>query len=135
MLHGTRLLRLVRHGLSMAAAGLGTLVVGHHLLGYEWEMVRTMVFTTLVGVQLAYAFAIRRSEAGGPPGRNRVLFGSVVASALLQLAVVYLPVGQTLFDTVGIPSGGWVPVLGAIAGAYWLVRLGDRPSPRDPAGP
>jgi putative effector of murein hydrolase LrgA (UPF0299 family) len=38
----------------------------------------------------------------------------VAASGLLQLGVVYLPVGQKLFDTIAIPAAGW-PVILAVA--------------------
>lgn len=126
MLRGSRLVRLGRHGAVMALAALAALMVGHYGLGYEWEAVRTMVFTTLVLVQLGYSFAIRRSGDGHGPGRNRLLLWSVVVSLALQLAVVYLPIGQTLFDTVSIPLLGWIPVLGAVAAATMLILAGDR---------
>jgi hypothetical protein len=42
-----------------------------------------------------------------------------VASIVLQLAVVYLPIGQTLFDTVGLPLRAW-PVMLAVAVASFV---------------
>ncbi len=126
MLRGSRLLKLVRHGATMALAGLATLVVGHYWLDYEWEAVRTMVFTALVVIQLAYSFMVRRSEGGRKPGRNRLLMWSVAASLALQIGVVYSSIGQTLFDTVPIPPAGWIPITLAVLGASLLVVVGDR---------
>ena len=125
MLRGSRLIRLGRHGAVMASAGLATLVIGHYWLGYEWDAVRTMVFTALVIIQLAYSFAIRRSGGGRRPRRNKVLVWSVAASLALQIGVVYLPIGQTLFDTVSIPAAGWLPIVAAVAAAMALIRIGD----------
>jgi Ca2+-transporting ATPase len=126
MLRGSRLLRLGRHGATMAGAALAVLIVANYSLGYEWEVVRTMVFSTLVAVQLAYALAVRRGHDGRHPGRNRLLWWSLVVSCALQLAVVYLPVGQVLFDTVAIPAMGWIPIVIAVAVAAVLVVGGDR---------
>jgi len=126
MLRGSRLLRLGRHGATMAGAALAVLVVAHYSLGYEWEAVRTMVFSTLVAVQLAYALAVRRGHDGRYPGRNRLLWWSLIVSFALQIAVVYLPVGQVLFDTVAIPAMGWIPIGIAVAVAAVLIVGGDR---------
>ncbi len=126
MLKGRRLLRLGRHGAAMAAAGLGTLVVGHYVLYYEWAAVRTMVFTALVIVQLAYSFVARRSDGRQNPGRNPILLWTAAASLLLQLGVIYLPVGQKLFDTVAVPAIGWVTIITAVTLATALVVWGDR---------
>ncbi len=125
MLRGRRLVRLGRHGALMAATALGTLMAGHYVLGYEWPRVRTMVFTALVVTQLGYSFAARRSPGPARPRRNPVLVWSAAASLALQLAVVYLPVGQKLFDTVAIPAAGWVPISIAVIGAYGLIRWTD----------
>lgn len=126
MLHTGRLLRLARHGALMAAAGIGVLVIGHHVLGYEWEAVRTMVFTSLVLTQLGYAYVIRRSARRGAGAHNLLLLVAVAMSALLQVGVVYLPIGQTLFETVALTAVAWGPVIGAAAVAALLVLVTDR---------
>jgi magnesium-transporting ATPase (P-type) len=121
----------------MAAATIGVLVAGHHWLGYEWEAVRTMVFTALVLVQLAYSYVIRRS--GRVAGeRNRLLLLAVLASIALQSGVVYLPIGQTLFETVALPIAAWLPIvaaafvaaLGVIASDLAVGRRRKRITPR-----
>jgi Ca2+-transporting ATPase len=120
-----RLLRLARHGAVMATAGIGVLVAGHYWLEYDWETVRTMVFTSIVLIQLGYSYVIRR--AGRRPGqrRNRLLATAVLTSVALQVAVVYLPLGQTLFDTVGLPAMGWIPVAASAVVAAVAVIASD----------
>ncbi|MCB2223347.1 MAG: cation-translocating P-type ATPase [Actinobacteria bacterium] len=113
ILSGRRQLALLRQGTILAAAAVGTLVLGNYVLGYEWEATRTMVFTALVVVQLAHTYSVRARATGRPgsgPGRNRLLLAGVVVSALLHVGVVYLPAGQTLFDTVALPAGAWAVV-------------------------
>jgi Ca2+-transporting ATPase len=113
ILSGSRQLALLRQGAVLAAAALATLMVGHYVLAYEWIEVRTMIFTSLVAVQLAHAYSVRSRSTGHlrGAGRNRMLAIGVVVSAALHLGVVYLPVGNKLFDTTAIPAGGWPIVL------------------------
>ena len=111
----------------MATTTIGVLVIGHFWLGYEWEAVRTMVFSALVVTQLGYSYVIRRRGTGRGP--NRLLLGAVVASVVLHVGVVYLPVGQTLFETVGLAPVAWVPIVlaalvsaGAVIGTDRITR-------------
>jgi Ca2+-transporting ATPase len=124
-----RQLALLRHGTVLAAATLASLVVGHYVMALEWAVVRTMVFTTLVAVQLAHAYAVRARHTGLPhrgPGRNRLLALGVLASFALHLAVVYLPIGQTLFDTEPLPAGAWPLVVALTAASFAMVNLANR---------
>ncbi len=116
ILSARRQLALLRQGAVLATAALAALVIGNYVLEYEWPETRTMIFTALVLVQLAHAFSVRARSTGrmgDSPGRNRLLMAGVAGSALLQLGVVYLPVGNTLFDTVGLPAPVW-PIMAAI---------------------
>ena len=77
-----------------ATGGAGTVV--------EEALVATTVFTTLAFVQLLRALSARsfrepvwRTGLGG----NRVLIGMVAAAFVLQLAVVYVPFLQGVFQT------------------------------------
>jgi Ca2+-transporting ATPase len=91
-------------------------------MNLEWEVTRTMIFTALVIVQLGHAYSVRARATGRitqGPGRNRLLLLGVAVSALLHLGVVYLPVGQTLFDTVDLPLRTW-PVMLAVAAAAFV---------------
>ena len=126
-------LALLGYGSVLTLATLAALVVAHYALGYEWIVVRTGVFVTLVVVQLAHAFSTRSRLAGywrGGPGRNRLLIYGVLGSLALQVAVVYTPLGQTLFDTAALPAVAWAMVMGlAVLSAVAvnaLNRLGAR---------
>ncbi len=89
---------VVRHGLLIGAVALGfqAWAMG---AGLPW---RTMVFTFLVTSRMAVALSVRSdrqtlAEIG--PFSNRPLAGAVLATFLLQLAVVYLPPLSNLFGT------------------------------------
>ena len=105
-----RQMTLLGLGSVLAAAALAALVVGHYVLGEEWQVVRTMVFTTLVVVQLAHAWSMRQRAAarlGSRPEPNRMLWGAAAVSFVLQVLVVLTPAGRTLFETALVPAVGW----------------------------
>jgi Ca2+-transporting ATPase len=117
-----RQVRLLGFGGVLAAASLAALVIGHYGFGWEWPVVRTFVFTSLVVTQMAHVFPMRARGTSHPilgPGPNRMLLAAVVGSLLLQVAVVYLPIGQTLFDTVALPAVVW-PMVAALAAATFV---------------
>ncbi len=129
ILNGRRQLALLRHGMVLALATLGGLVIGHYVMDQDWPVVRTMIFTVLVAVQLAHAYAIRARHTGLPhegPGRNRMLAIGVAVSAALHLAVVYLPIGQTLFDTEALPAMAWPVIALLTAASFVTVNLVNR---------
>ncbi len=138
---GTRQqLALLGYGAVLTVATLSALVIGHYALNYEWIVVRTAIFVTLVVVQLLHAFSTRSRLTGRwreGPGRNRLLYYGVLASLGLQIVVVYTPVGRTLFDTAALPAEAWALVAGLGALSFTMVntlnRLGARC--RQPAGP
>ncbi len=119
-----RLGRLLVLGAILGASALASLVAGHYALDLEWPLVQTMIFTTLVVVQLLHTFNVRNE----PLFTNPLLWVSVVVSFGLQLAVVYTPVGNTLFDTepLGWAAWTWIAVLSlasfAVIGALRRVR-------------
>ena len=107
-------------GIVMAALTLGVGYWYWHAADERW---RTMVFTTLAFSQMAHVLAIRSANDSlftiGVLS-NRWLAGTVAATVLLQLVVVYVPVFNSLFDTVP-----------AIA---WRSRRGDAPGLRHLCG-
>ncbi len=115
LLAGPRQLRLLGQGAILAASTLVATVYGHFIVGAEWPYVRTMVFTTLVVVQLFHAFNVR---AEGPGvwkvgfGGNRTLLVAALIPVGLQLGIVYLPLGNRLFSTVAIRPVEWLVILG-----------------------
>jgi Ca2+-transporting ATPase len=122
MLGRDRWIPLLLRGSFLAAACIAALVLGHYVLDREWSQVRTMVFTTLVLVQLATAYAMRaRGER-----RNRVLAMSLLASVGLQALVVYTSVGARLFDTVALDFAAAAITVGIGAVVFALVATASR---------
>jgi len=96
-------------GTLMGALTLGVGYAGWRAGDPAWQ---TMVFTTLAFAQMAHVLAIR-SEADSTFRigllSNRWLAAAVGATILLQLAVVYVPALNAVFDTEPLP----LPALGA----------------------
>ncbi len=106
-------LAIVVRGALLAAVVLLAYVFGIDR-GLGWEVTRTLGFTTLVLVQMAYIYGLRVSESGWREGfsRNWLLHGSVTLSILLQLLVVVTPAGNEFFDTVPLGGDLWLLAAG-----------------------
>jgi Ca2+-transporting ATPase len=97
---------------------------------------RTVAFTTLVLAQLVNAFCCRSDDRSAFRGllANPWLWLAVVASALLQVVVVYVPGFQRAFSTVPLGSRDWALCLAAASAVLWtselakLVRRGLAPA-------
>jgi len=96
--------------------------------GFEWEMTRTLGFTTLVLVQLTYIYSLRVVESGWKDGliRNPLLHGAVLVSVLLQVLVVATPIGNRLFETTMLPIELWALALGLAVLGFPLVIATSR---------
>ena len=86
-------------GIIMSALAIGAAWGLWHEGDPRWQ---TVLFTTLVLSQLAVAVATRSEE--NPiwrlnPFTNRAMVLAVVLTIALQLAVIYLPLANTIFDT------------------------------------
>jgi Ca2+-transporting ATPase len=71
----------------------------------DWE---TMVFTVIVWSQLTTALAVRsEKESLFKLGlfTNKAMLGAVAAGVLLQLAVIYVPFLNPIFDTKPLTAG------------------------------
>ncbi|MGD2059313.1 MAG: cation-translocating P-type ATPase [Acidimicrobiia bacterium] len=116
-------------GFVLAAFGYGM------VRDFPWETTRTLGFTVLVLVQLTYVYALRVSESGWKEGlsRNALLHGAVALSAALQVLVVSLPVGNSLFTTTPLGADGWLVAVGLAMGAALAVVAASAltPSLRD----
>ena len=104
---------------------------------------RTMAFTTLVFAQLFNSFNARsdRVSAFHRLFTNRLLWGAVGLSALLQVAVVQLPFFNDAFDTAPLGLDEWLICAGLASLVLWaeeakklLVRQARR-SRQGPATP
>jgi Ca2+-transporting ATPase len=131
-------------GLLMGAATLSVQAVAI-ALGWHWQ---TMVFSTLVLLQLGNALAVRseRESFFGLGWRtNRALMGAILATLAVQLAIVYLPPLQALFATQPLAPVELGVVLAASTTAFaaselekWATRRRERsrsPAMAQQAGP
>lgn len=93
-------------------------------LGIEhWQ---TLVFTTLSFCQLAHVIAIRSAETfiyKHGIFTNPILLGTVIGTVLLQLAIVYVPVLQQIFNTVALTLTELFICVGAAAIVFHMVEL------------
>ena len=92
-------------GLLMGLLSLGTGYWFWRAGDPHWQ---TLLFTTLTLSQMAHVMAIRSEhdflfEIG--IWSNRALFGAVVMTTLLQMALVYTPSLQRFFKTQALPGG------------------------------
>jgi Ca2+-transporting ATPase len=107
-------------GESIFARGLGWsilwvgLLMGTLSLGYGWwywkrgadiEVVRTLIFTTIVLAQMFFVLSLRSTrysifQIG--VFTNPALLGAVALTVLLQLLVIYVPFMQAIFETTAL---------------------------------
>jgi P-type Ca2+ transporter type 2C len=82
---------------------------------------RTMAFTTLVLAQLFNCFNARsdRTSAFHRLFTNRLLWGAIALSALLQVAVVELPFLNNAFDTTPLGLDEWLICVGLASVVLW----------------
>ena len=103
----SRGLRMLYHGaLNAAAAAIAFLVV-YQGRQENLPAARTAAFCTLAFAQLLFAFACRSERYTLPqlgPLSNLWLVGAIAVSALMQLAVVTIPLLQPLFKVVPVAS-------------------------------
>lgn len=107
----------------LSAATLGTLVYAHYLAGASWARVQTIVFTTLVLVQLAYAFAIRFEGRRHPLRGTGWLIAASLGSLALQVALVYAPLGVQLFHVAPLQAVDWGAIAAATASAVAAITI------------
>ncbi len=116
-------------GLVMAAVSLAALdlrLPGGPLGGSgNIVQARTMAFTTIVLCQLFNAFNARsdRISAFHKLFTNRLLWGSIAVSVVLQVAVVHLSFLNDAFDTVPLSAADWLVCVGLASVVLWTVEL------------
>ncbi len=86
---------------------------------------RTLAFTTLVFCQLFNVFNSRSdySSAFSHLFTNRLLWGAVGLSILLQIAVVYLPFLNNAFDTAPMAAQDWVLCVVMASLVLWVEEI------------
>ena len=120
---------IVLVGVIMAAGTLlvldaslpGGLIEGEGDMRYA----QTMAFTTLLFFSLFTVFTARSDErsAFSDLFSNRWLWGAVLLSLVLQVAVVYVPLLQEAFSTVSLSAGDWLRCAVVASSVLWLREL------------
>ena len=127
------------HGIWQHIVWAGLLIGGVSLAACGWaiangEHPQTMTFTVLTFAQLAHVMAIRsetRSLWRLGIASNRFLLATIAASVALHLAIIYLPVLQTVFGTQALSgralllaAGLSLAVLAGVEVEKWATRHG-----------
>ena len=99
----------------------GGLIEGDHNL----DLARTAAFTVLVFAQLFNAFSARSDthSAFHQLFVNAWLWGAVGLSALLQVAVVHLPVLHVAFGTVPLSLDQWLFCVAMGSAVLWVSEM------------
>ena len=86
---------------------------------------QTMAFTTLVLFQSFNVFSARSDERSAFRGlfTNRWLWLAITLSVALQAVVVYVPLLQQAFSTVGLSLGDWLRCAAVASSVLWLREL------------
>jgi Ca2+-transporting ATPase len=87
---------------------------------------QTMAFTTLIMFQLFNVFNARSDERSAFVGlfKNPWLWGAVLLSLALQVAVIYIPFLQQAFSTVSLSFNDWLRCAAVASSVLWLRELG-----------
>ncbi len=111
--------KIIFRGLYIGLASLLVFVTALYLGDGDLKLARTMAFVTLVFSQLFHVFECRSErysvfEIGF--WSNPYLAGAVMVSITMQLAVVYTPLFQQVFQTVPLNGFQWGMVFAAAGG-------------------
>ncbi|KAA0223706.1 cation-translocating P-type ATPase [candidate division KSB1 bacterium] len=89
---------------------------------------QTMAFTTLMLFQIFNVFNARSDERSAFAGlfSNKLLWGAVLLSIALQVAVIYTPFLQQTFSTVSLSFSDWLRCAAAASSVLWLRELSKR---------
>lgn len=122
--HGLKT-KIIIQGTLIGLSTLGAFVLGLYWQGGSLAVARTMALTTLVMAQLIFVFACRSERHSLwqiKPFSNRWMVLAVLFSSLMQLAVIYIPLLQNVFQTTTLNWREWLIVL---ALASWSTILLD----------
>jgi Ca2+-transporting ATPase len=99
----------------------GGLIEGSGSMRYA----QTMAFTTVVLFSLFTVFNSRSDERSAFVGlfSNKWLWGAVLLSLVLQMAVIYIPFLQQAFSTVSLSFADWLRCTAVASSVLWLGEL------------
>jgi len=100
----------------------GGLIEGYGTMRYA----QTMTFTTLMLFQIFNVFNARSDERSAFAGlfANKLLWGAVLLSLVLHVAVIYTPFLQQTFSTVSLSGDDWLRCAAVASSVLWLRELG-----------
>ena len=122
--------RILRIALDAAVMAAGVIVLLIALPagedGRTSTEVGTLVFTTYVLFQLFNLLNVRGSDRSVFSRRtftNRWLWGSLAAVLSLQIAVVHVPILQSVFDTTALSAQQWLLAVAVASSILWVEEL------------
>ena len=85
-----------------------------------------MAFTTLMLFQIFNVVNARSDDISAFAGlfTNGWLWAAMALSVALQVAVVYVPVLQQAFGTVGLSAADWLRCLAIASSVLWVREIG-----------
>jgi Ca2+-transporting ATPase len=117
---------------------VGTIMAAGTLLVLDWSLpggliegagdmryAQTMAFTTLLFFSLFTVFNARSDERSAFTDMfsNMWLWGAIVLSLVLHVAVIYVPFLQQAFSTVSLSAGDWLRCAAVGSSVLWLREL------------
>jgi Ca2+-transporting ATPase len=115
--------QILIYGLLMGLVSLG---LGYYFWSIGNPSWQTMVFTTITLSQMGNALVIRSNrESIFHVGlfSNKAMLGAVLLTVIGQLAVVYVPLFQSLFKTVPLTAGELILCLVLSTVVFWAIEL------------
>ncbi|MFH1409196.1 MAG: cation-translocating P-type ATPase [Nanoarchaeota archaeon] len=106
--------------------GLGTLFMFMQYKDIDVSKAQTVAFTTLVLFQMFAVMSSRTlysSLRHLNPFSNLWLFGAVVISLVIQVAVVHIPALQTIFGTVALAGIDWLKIIGISSLGFFMMEI------------
>ncbi|MCR2820780.1 cation-translocating P-type ATPase [Lederbergia panacisoli] len=109
--------KIISRGFLIGIATLIAFIVIYHRNPNDLPYAQTVAFATLVMAQLIHVFDCRSeiSVFSRNPFENKYLVWSVISSAALMVAVIYVPMLQPIFHTVSIEAIDWLLIVGMSA--------------------
>ena len=105
--------QILWHGLMLTVGAISSFAISYLVLKTPEDTARTVVFATLVLIQLLHSLNFRSerySIFSLHSLANRWLLVAIFGSVLLQLGVIYLPFARSIFRTVPIGLSEWLVV-------------------------
>lgn len=116
ILSNQRLKTVAWQGLVLTVGAVASYLSAFYLLGVTFKApatAQTMVFTTLVLVQLLHTLNFRSSHSSVFSKNslaNKYLLAAILGSIFLQLIIIYLPALQSIFHTTSLGLREWAVV-------------------------